>query len=253
MKYLCIGPGGMGLYAFLGVLKNFEDELKEVEEYSGASAGSLLCLFLACGKTIDEILGFCLKLDLSKYTKLSLTSFIKSYGFINTRPIKETLVEFIGGDPTFKSIDKKLYISTYCINKHQTEYMSVDTYPDMSIIDAVCMSISIPFVFSSIEFNDMLYIDGGTVEDLPIPPFYLNDPNEILCIKLKHSDIGHDINDIKDYSFTLLKSFMRLRINHDPKKLINVDVGQNNIFNFKMSEYDKIKLYTIGLQTNKDF
>jgi NTE family protein len=41
----------------------------------------------------------------------------------------------------------------------------------MKVIDALCMSIAIPFVFSSYRYNGLVYIDGGTLETLPTAPF----------------------------------------------------------------------------------
>ncbi len=249
MKYLCIGPAGMGFFAYLGLLKSIETKLNLVEEYSGSSAGSLLCLFLACGKNINEILEFSLKLDVQSLTKISLNGFINNYGFIEIEPIKKLLIEFIGGDKKFKDIEKPLYISSFCVNRNHTEYFSKYTHPDMSVIDAVCMSISIPFIFSCTHYNDMLYIDGGTVEDLPITPFYKYNPDEILAVKLKTSEINGEINNIKEYGFTLLKSFMRLRKHNDTKNIVNVNIDKYNIFNFKMSEDEKIEMYMIGIHT----
>ena len=50
MKYLSIGPGAMGIYALIGALKGVESELHEVKEIAGASAGSILALFMGLGR-----------------------------------------------------------------------------------------------------------------------------------------------------------------------------------------------------------
>jgi predicted acylesterase/phospholipase RssA len=42
MEYLCIGPGAMGGFSILGYLKNIENSLNNIKEYSGASAGAIL-------------------------------------------------------------------------------------------------------------------------------------------------------------------------------------------------------------------
>lgn len=61
MKYLVIGPGAMGLYAMLGYLKNIENRLSNVEEISGASAGSILAVLFALEKSVDEMIDVSLR------------------------------------------------------------------------------------------------------------------------------------------------------------------------------------------------
>ena len=55
MKYLVIGPGALGLFSFIGLLHKIKHTLDDVEEISGASAGSLIGLFLSLNKETDEI------------------------------------------------------------------------------------------------------------------------------------------------------------------------------------------------------
>ena len=49
MEYLVIGPGAMGGFSMLGYLKTIEKSLDNIKEYSGASAGSIIVVFLALG------------------------------------------------------------------------------------------------------------------------------------------------------------------------------------------------------------
>ena len=41
--------------------------------------------------------------------------------------------------------------------RQKTEYFSKYTHPDMKVIDALCMSIAVPFIFSSYRYNNMVY------------------------------------------------------------------------------------------------
>ena len=52
MEYLVIGPGAMGGFSMLGYLKTIEKSLDNIKEYSGASAGAILVVFLALGFTV---------------------------------------------------------------------------------------------------------------------------------------------------------------------------------------------------------
>ena len=55
----------------------------------------------------------------------------------------------------------------------------------MKVIDAICMSIAVPFIFSSYRYDNMVYVDGGTLETLPTAPFLGKKPHNILCIRMK--------------------------------------------------------------------
>jgi len=242
MKYLVIGPGGMGIFGYLGYLKKIETKLDKVEGYSGASAGSILVICLAFGKTIDEILNFLLELDPNRLSKINLKRFMNSYGFISTDLFKEKLIEFIGGDYKFKDVEKDLYISSFCVNRGNTEYFSKYNYPDMSILDAMCMSVSIPFLFETIKFNEMNYIDGGTMETLPLLPFI--DKEDTFCLKINDNRVPQlEINSVRDYASILFRSLMKNRQSYHVKELVSIDLSEYNIFDLRMKYDDKLKMF----------
>ena len=93
MKYLVIGPGAMGIFAMLGHLKTIENRLIDVQQISGASAGSILAFMLAIGKTVDEVIDISLRLNISDLVKLNLKCFLHSYGLIDLEPLRHKFVE----------------------------------------------------------------------------------------------------------------------------------------------------------------
>lgn len=241
-KYLAIGPAAMGYFALLGTISKLD--LTTIEEISGSSAGAIIGMFLACNKTIDEITQWSLDLDLKELSKMNLKSFLKNYGLIPHDPIKKKFREFIG-DPTFKQLSKKLYISSFCVNTSITEYFSVDTHPDMHVIDAVCMSMSVPFLFESVEYNNKLYVDGGTVERLPLKPFETKKEEDLVCIRTENKFPKVEIKDFKQFVTNLIIATIQKPLDHRGK-LITVPLGSINIFDFLMTIDQKIQLFVIG-------
>jgi len=250
--YLVIGSGGMAIYSFLGSLSVIG--VDAVDEVSGASAGALLGLLVCTGKTIEEITDFCLHVDLKELSSVNITSFITKYGFISHEPIKKVLRRFCGGDPTFKQLAKKFHVTSFCVNKSETEYFSVDTFPNMSAIDAVCMSISVPFLFESVIYNSFTYIDGGIHESLPMMAFINKDPKDVLIIKLEQ-DKRHipEIKTIKSFVDSIVQLMMMNRVHYKTdSKTISINLGGGiDIFNFLMEHDDKLRLYMIGYQLAK--
>ena len=251
MKYLILGPASMCIYSMIGTLKALESQLVDVEEISGSSAGSILALMLALGMSIDEILNVSLSLNIPEFVKLRIGSFFNKFGFVDLEPIRDKLVEVCGCDPTFEELDMKIYISAYCLNSSTTEYFSKDTHPKMKVIDAVCMSIAIPLIFSCGKYDGKTYVDGGTQEQYPMTPFLSKKPYQVTCIKLKMDRVYQEnINNPKQFVESLIRSTLENRVQYETKiNVIDVDVGATNIFDFNIEYEDKLKLYNIGFLT----
>jgi len=241
----------MGIYSMIGTLKALESQLVDVEEISGSSAGSILALMLALGMSIDEILNVSLSLNIPEFVKLRIGSFFNKFGFVDLEPIRDKLVEVCGCDPTFEELDMKIYISAYCLNSSTTEYFSKDTHPKMKVIDAVCMSIAIPLIFSCGKYDGKTYVDGGTQEQYPMTPFLSKKPYQVTCIKLKMDRVYQEnINNPKQFVESLIRSTLENRIQYETKiNVIDVDVGATNIFDFSIDYENKLKLYNIGFLT----
>lgn len=242
----------MGIFSLIGILKRNEEKIKTIKGISGSSAGAILALFLALNIDIDKILEICLDLDISSMIDVNITTFLTGYGFVEMTEIKNKLIEICGCNPKFGEIDKNIYISAYCLNTNKTEYFSSDTHPDMYMIDAVCMSMSIPVIFESLEYNGYNYVDGCFYEDYPLQPFLDKKEHEILCIKIKtNRNFKSQINNLIDFFESVIlgvvsnRNVYTKKINFIEAKLDNV-----NIFDFGMSYEEKVKLYMLGYNTH---
>jgi predicted acylesterase/phospholipase RssA len=246
--YVVIGPGAMGTFAYFGALSALG--LDRVDEVSGCSAGAILGLLICTGKTIEEIRDFIFNVNIKELTKVNILSLINNFGFISHGPIKKLLKEFCG-DPTFKDLSKKLYVTSYCLNKMETEYFSVDNSPDMSVVDAVCMSMSVPFLFESVKYNTYRYVDGATCEHYPMLAFLHKDPKDVLIIRLeRHKKCIPEIKNIKEFIMCLVNIASESPLAYKSfSREITIDIIGVNIFDFLMSDDDKMKLYVIGYQT----
>jgi predicted acylesterase/phospholipase RssA len=248
MRYLILGPASMGIFAMIGGLKAIESKLVDVQEISGSSAGSILALFLAMGMTVDEILETALSINISSFCKIRLSSFFHRFGFCDMGPIRKKLVDICGSDPTFSQLDMKIYISAFCLNTGETVYFSRDTHPEMKVIDAVCMSMAVPFIFSCGNYNGNTYVDGGMKEEIPLTPFLSRKPHEITSMKITSNQIYQEnVDTPRAFVETLIRSALSNRQRQDrPIEELIIPIGDTNIFDFHMSYEDKIRLYNIG-------
>lgn len=250
MEYLVLGPAGMGIFAIVGSLMKYEDDLKHIKEISGSSAGAIIALALATGHTLHDVLDRLLSVDFANLTKFKVKSFMSTYGFIDMAPIRQSLVEAYGCDPTFSELNKKVYIAAYCVNRARTEYFSVDTHPHMKVIDAVCMSLAIPLVISSVKHDGMIYMDGGTKELFPVTPFIGKKPDKIMCIRVKHRDVYIDkIGNIKQYLKAIVTTALQVPDTNTTVmgKVIELDIETEDMLKFTMTHDEKLKLLMKGM------
>lgn len=252
MEYLVLGPAGMGMFALVGSLLKYENEIKNIKEISGASAGAVIGVAIALGIPLHDILDRLLSIDFENLAKFKLKSFLSTYGFINIEPLRKVMIQAYGSNPTFAELPKKVYIAAYCVNRSRTEYFSVDSHPHMKVIDAVCMSMAIPFVISAVKYNGMLYIDGGTREPYPLTPFINKNPEKIMCIRLKQNDIFIDkISNLKQFLKGVFLSFSKSNDNDTIKfgKTIYLDIDLEQCLQFSMSHEDKLRLFLKGFNS----
>lgn len=250
MEYLVLGPGAMGMFALIGCLTKYEKELENIKEISGSSAGALIAVALALNISLSEILDRLLSVDFENLSKFKLKCLVKNYGLVDMKPVRETLIEFYGCDPVFSDLQKKVYISSYCLNRCRTEYFSVDTHPDMKVIDAVCMSTAIPLIAPPVQYNDMFYMDGCTRELIPVTPFVDKKSEKIFCINLKAKEIYIEkITNLKQFIHAITTTALKLPDTNTRKLGIvkEIDTENLDIYKFSMSHEDKLRLFILGM------
>ena len=257
MKYLAIGPGAMGYFAFLGSISKFKQlgHLEDLEEISGASAGGLVALVFALTKgDTTKALDYSLTIPVNTLMKPNLKSLLKDYGLVSSSKLRKTFSEMIKHftdrpDITFAELYEwfpvKIHVSSYCVDSMKTVYFSVDSTPSMSVIDAFCATIAIPFIISPVKLNDgWNYIDGGAAEATPCGPFLGRPHDDVVALAFEWK-LGPEIKDLKSYAFAILTSTMRLRY-HYPFPTVFVNIGDMNVFDFGANQETKLKFFLSG-------
>lgn len=257
MKYLAIGPGAMGLFVFMGAIYKLEESghLKDLEEISGSSAGSLLALFyLLTKRDIIKTFDYALKTPIKQIMKPNIKSLFKNFGLVPVSKVRKVLseacLEFTSkNEITFEELYKltsvKLHVSAFCVDLKRTDYFSVDQTPNMSVLDAVCMSIAVPFLFSVSKFNEWHYVDGGTAESIPCAPFMGKPRDDILALELEFSNKKKNIKDLKQYGLEVMASILHLRSKYDVP-VVKIDLQSFDMFDFSVDSEVKIRMFMMG-------
>ena len=179
---LILSGGGLKGIAEMGALHYMEsiDILKNITTYAGASAGAVNCVLLSIGYRPIELYQFFMNTDMEKLKDLHAYNFFNKLGLDEGKRFTLVVRKFFEAksiDPkiTFKKLyrmtKKKLIITGACINDKKTYYFSHETEPNMKVIDALRISVSIPIIFTPCKFRGKVFIDGGCTDNYPIALF----------------------------------------------------------------------------------
>ena len=288
--------GGVKGLAFCGALKVLEEKgiMKNIKRLAGSSAGAITAGLLACGYTADGILK---KLRGKNFNDFKDDSwgFIRDlwrlknkYGFHLGKEFYNwygALLEDETGkaDITFADVfddcDKELVITGTCLNRRETHYYTKDRNPNMSIRQAVRISMSIPLFFAAVEWKGDLLVDGGVLNNYPLWVFDGKGPKDpqargakpnrkTLGLKLlTEEEIAeggsgqrreNEINDIKDFALSLVESLTsqieRLHIKpRDWERTIAINTRHVKTTDFDMKDTDKKMLLEEGRKGAEKF
>jgi predicted acylesterase/phospholipase RssA len=259
VKYLVIGPGAMGYFMYLGALSKLkkEGQFNELEQISGSSAGGLASFMFVIAKgNIEAILDYSLSVPVGAIMKPNIKNLLNNYGLISAKKIRkffsEACKKFAGKDDiTFKELYEfnpiKLHISSYCVDFMKTIYFNVDSTPEMSVLDAVSATVSVPFLFSPVKLSDGYnYIDGATAEAIPAGPFV--GFHDVLALRIAWGRLS-EVKDLKSYSLNILYCSMKMRHIYEVPTH-DIDIPDDDIYDFSASNDTKIRMFMLGLSQN---
>lgn len=267
---LVISGGGLKGLSALGAIKclNDNDIILFPEIFAGSSVGSIICFLINIGyspKDIYDLLEQLNFIQLIKYVEPENILFDPCFGLSSPEPILEVIYGFmkkknIDKNITFKELfnktKSKLIITGTCVNDTSLKYFSVDTYPDMHILKAIRISISIPFIFRPYSFEGKLWVDGSCMNNFPIDLFY-DKLDDVIGIYLNDQYEFKDINEIQDYFYSIFRCVFR-GLNYNKlelfnKYIINIVSSGNHGTNWDMTIDDKKNLYNIGYEVAKKY
>jgi len=172
---LVIGSGGLKCAASIGIVQVLEEESINVDLVVGCSGGAVFGTGVALGYPSEKIMELCAqtwaadtakKKNISSILKIispKIFGFDDHIGIFDDRTMAKNLERAIGQNRTFE--DTK--IPFYCV--------ATDFYTGEPVViskgrlaKATRISSGIPIIFTPVEWEDKLLIDGGLSNPLPI-------------------------------------------------------------------------------------
>lgn len=266
---LLFSGGGMRGIAYVGVFKTLRKFFKkdQIKRVCGVSIGSVFCIFWILGYTYKELKEEILLKNFRELNAIKVANLSKDWGLDNGNGLRNWLETFFikkGVDPkiTFKEFGEKfkdvsLNIISTNLNKMELALFNDETTPDLSVIDASLMSMSIPFLFTCKKYNDQIYVDGAVLSNLPIKFFMekcgIENEKKLLSIKLLSKEVFIEIRDLKSYISALGKCYSKNVGAEKCENLLEIDITGMSHIDFDMKKEIKRNFIKIGIRDSKSF
>jgi predicted acylesterase/phospholipase RssA len=277
-KNLVVSGGGLYALSFLGCLRCLEEnnQIKSISNFIGTSAGSLICTALAIGYTHQE-LSQVIKEVLVSTEDVSLNievlfNLYEEYGIDNGEKIQKIariMLERKNVSTNFtflnlaKTFGKNLVITGSNLTLNKLEYFCVDNTPEMEIVEAICISCSIPLIFTPRTYKDNLYVDGGIYNNFPMDYVAEHDPTHdktTLGMVIEHPI--KPITSIWSYIYSIVNCLLisqstTKKYNPENVCLIptteNVELSMGNLLSLSITLETLSDLETTGYNRMKEY
>jgi NTE family protein len=157
---LVLSGGGARGFAHLGVIQALNESGIYPDVISGTSAGALVGVLYADGYTPKEIL----KLMNSGSRLDFMRPALPREGLLQLGGIIKILKTNLRAN-TFEELKIPLYVTATDLNNGKAVYFSKG-----DLLDRIIASASIPVLFQPVIINNICYVDGGVLDNLPIRP-----------------------------------------------------------------------------------
>jgi NTE family protein len=228
IQSLIFEGGGVKGIGHIGALKELQKmgKLNNVTRYAGTSIGGVLACILSMGMSVDELEARVQALDILSIRE-SDWFFVKIYNLLFRGGLHENVKlrrwfrEFIidcGFEDTttlkehFDYTKRELVVCSTKINKQEPLYIHHATTPDITLLDAMCMTANFPCYYTPHKMGKDTYIDGGICDNYPfwifndIPKLYEGNFLEIDKSYMDKNSLGmkvlspHESNSVRLYT-----------------------------------------------------
>jgi NTE family protein len=266
IKTLVCSGGGINGLAYVGVLRAFQemDEVK-VDAIACVSAGAIfaLCYILKVdAKELDKQL---IERDLQDFLNIKVNSLFTKFGLDTGSKIIVWLQELLESKGVKKDISlldfynlTQIHLMVYTTNLSTYERCVLDyiTAPNLSVVKAIRMSMSVPFIFTTKKYKNQLYVDGALSDNFPLQLY----PKEsTLGIKITNTFCQEkSITSIENFSYSIVNCFFKniedLKTIQYTNNYINIVVdGVGAALDFNMEKNEKKRLVDLGYKTVVSF
>ena len=235
IKHLVISGGGPSGFVAYGAIKHLCEqnviEISKLETLYTCSIGSIIGVVVTLGYQWKWLDDYFVKRPFSKLLEIEPLNILDAFnnkGIFGMEVIEKLMKPLLTAKNLSENITlqeyydynkTEIHIITTDLNKHPP--LSIDisykTHPELSLVKALYMSSSYPFLFKPLCENNSCYTDGGFLNNYPLKNCIQNikennngkiDLDEIIAFKKIKEDTETTISDntnIFEYGITILR------------------------------------------------
>lgn len=238
---LVLSGGGARGFAHLGVIQALNEAGIYPDVISGTSAGALTGVLYADGYTPKEILKL-----LNSGSRLDfMRPALPREGLLQIGGIIKILKTSLHAK-TFEELKIPMYVSATDLNNGKAEYFSIG-----NLLDPVIASASIPVLFQPVVINNICYVDGGVLDNLPIRPIE-NRCNFLIGSFVNPVGFVEKISGLINIAERAFMLSMSKEITEKSKKF-DLFVAPLELRNYKILDPEKAdELFSVGYKATKE-
>jgi NTE family protein len=229
---LVLSGGGARGYTHIGVIKELKKQGFKIISIAGTSMGALIGALEACGK-LEIYEKWVSNLDVMDMMKFLNNPFSKN-GWLNSDKIFNKIKELVG-DYNIEDLPIKFTAVATDLNKKKEVW-----FQKGPLWDAVKASASIPGIFSPVKMGNMLLVDGGVLNLMPVAPVMSDMSDMIIAVNLYGNDKDIKIKlpkEVKKKQNLMAEIWDKIfKEKQDPVNQ-SIDLMMDTIFRYRKAEY----------------
>lgn len=225
---LALGGGGLKGAAHIGVLQVFEEEGFPIETITGTSAGSVVGAAYAMGYSIENLIEIMRELakgktlDFSIHPTTTLGIVVRlilnmlkwgkhdtQLGLIRGKQLEDFL-QMLFASQTFEELrypfmvtavdlrsGRSIIFTSKAMARKLRGVQNGTVYTDVMLKTAVRASTAIPGIFTPLYYRDMILVDGGIKNMVPVDLLHQIGARRIIGVDLDSGEqAGEQLNDV---------------------------------------------------------
>lgn len=182
---LALGSGSARGLAHIGVLQVLEEEGIPVCGISGCSMGAIVGAIYAAGTDLHLLEKLILELKSSDLMDYG----VPRTGLVRGKRFTE-LLKVLTKNKDFDELAMPYNCVACDIRAGVTK-----VFDEGKVFKAVRASMSIPGIFTPVTIDDVLYVDGGVLDPVPVDSARLFDPDYVIAVDVGLQDSEEDVNE----------------------------------------------------------
>ena len=230
--HLVLSGSGARFTSFLGCFLYLNDHiypdfLSKVDTIVATSGGAFVGMLIALGYSLRAIDRLCMSFRYDDFKCFDIHLFLRSFGVDDgSKFIKlfRCIVakKLTNPDATLADLhaatNRHLIMTGTNISKSSMVTFDHVSHPTMELWRALRISMSVPFLFTSVQWENDWYSDGAILNSFPVSVLNVPSPSDtVIAINLEYAKSEEEIVDVASFASALTRTMLRNinRINYE--------------------------------------